>query len=215
MNHAFLEQFARIGKALSSPSRLELLDLICQSEKTVETLVRHSKLPLKNVSAQLKVLKSAGLIKARRDGKYILYSLSDPTVGMFWSNLQRFSSLQLTELRELSSMLRNDPGSLLGIDRKELVALAKKGEVTLIDVRPSDEFLAGHLPHAKSIPLSDLRVKLKQLPKGKEIVAYCRGPHCLFALEAVKLLRSRGYKARRLEDGVFEWKAAGLPIQVA
>lgn len=215
MNRAFLEQFARIGKALSSPSRLELLDLLCQSEKSVETLVEQSKIPLKNVSAQLKVLKKSGLVKARKEGKYVFYSLSDEKVGAFWSNLQEFSSRQLSDLREISAKLMSDPDSLVAVNRKELLSRARKDEVLVIDVRPGDEFAAGNIPYAKSLPLAELKAKLTQLPKDKEIVAYCRGPHCLFAVEAVKLLKRHGFKASRLDDGIQEWKAAGLPIQVA
>lgn len=215
MNQAFLEQFARIGKALSSPSRLELLDLLCQSEKSVETLVDHSKLPLKNVSAQLKVLKESGLVKARKEGKYVFYSLSDGKVGAFWSNLQEFSSRQLSELREIATQLISESDTLIGVSRKELLARARREEVIVIDVRPSDEFASGHIPFAKSLPLAELKLRLKQIPKGKEIVAYCRGPHCLFAVEAVRLLKRHGFKASRLDDGVQEWKAAGLPLEAA
>lgn len=215
MNRAFLEQFARIGKALSSPSRLELLDLLCQSEKTVETLVEQSKIPLKNVSAQLKVLKESGLVKARKEGKYVFYSLSDEQVGAFWSNLQEFSSRQLSDLRDISAKLMSEPDLLVAVNRKELLSRARKDEVLVIDVRPGDEFAAGHIPYAKSLPLAELKARLKQLPKDKEIVAYCRGPHCLFAVEAVRLLKRHGFKASRLDDGVQEWKAAGFSIHVA
>jgi rhodanese-related sulfurtransferase len=211
MRRAFLEQFARIGKAMASPSRLELLDLLSQSEKSVETLVEQSSLNLKNASAQLKILKDAGLVKARREGKYVFYSLSDETVGAFWSNLQEFSARRLAELQKLSTELMSDP-DLVGLSRKELLARAKRDEVLLLDVRPEDEFLAGHLPYAKSIPLAELKSRLSKLPKNKEIVAYCRGPHCLFAVEAVRLLKKSGHKAKRLDDGVQEWKAAGFPI---
>lgn len=196
---------------MASPSRLELLDLLCQSEKSVETLVEQSSLSLKNASAQLKVLKDAGLVKARREGKYIFYSLSDEKVGHFWSNLQEFSERQLIELQRLSSELLNDP-DLVGLSRKELVARAKNDEILLIDVRPEDEFRAGHLPYAQSVPLAELKSRLSKLPKNKEIVAYCRGPHCLFAVEAVRMLKKGGHKAKRLDDGVQEWRAAGFPV---
>lgn len=212
MNRSFLEQFARIGKALSSPVRLELLDLLCQSEKSVELLVEQSGQAVKNVSAQLKVLREAGLIKARRDGKYIFYSLSDEKVGAFWSNLQDFSARQLSELQMIAARLMSDSDKLESMDRAQLLARAKKEEIILIDVRPDDEYQAAHLPYARSIPLSDLKDRMKSLPKNKEIVAYCRGPHCLFAVEAVKYLKGKGYKAARLDDGIQEWKAAGLPV---
>ena len=214
MKMSFLEQFARIGKAMASPSRLELLDLLCQSEKSVETLVEQSSLTLKNVSAQLKVLKEAGLVRARREGKYIFYSVSDEKVAQFWSNLQDFSSRQLAELRQISSELMQD-SELVAVSRKELLAKAKRDEVLVIDVRPEDEYKSAHIPFAVSIPLAQLKAKLKKLPKDKEIVAYCRGPHCLFANEAVRLLKRGGFRAARLDDGVNEWKAAGMPVEAA
>lgn len=214
MKRAFLKQFARIGKAMSSPSRLELLDLLCQSEKTVETLVGQSSLTLKNASAQLKVLREAGLVKARREGKYVFYSLSDEKVGQFWSNLQDFSARRLVELKQISADLMND-SEAVGVSRKELLARAKREEVLVIDVRPEDEYRAARLPYAVSIPLSELKSKLAKLPKSKEIVAYCRGPHCVFAVEAVRILKRNGFQAKRLDDGVNEWKAAGMPVNVA
>lgn len=212
MKAVFLEQFARIGKALSSPSRLALIDLLCQSEKTVETLVEQSNLTLKNTSAQLRVLKEAGVIKSRKEGKYVFYSVSDPKVSEFWSSLQDFSGRQLSELREITAALVDESESS-GVNRKELLARAKRGEVIVLDVRPKDEFDSSHIPYALSVPLSELKAKLKQLPKNKEIVAYCRGPYCLLAVEAVRFLKKSGFKAVRLDDGVQEWKNAGLPIQ--
>lgn len=214
MKRSFLEQFARIGKAMASPSRLELLDLLCQSEKSVETLVEQSSLSLKNASAQLKVLREAGLVKARRDGKYVIYSVSDENVGQFWSSLQEFSARQLAELKQISADLMND-SEAIGVSRKELLVRAKREDVLVIDVRPEDEYRAAHLPYAVSIPLSELKSKLAKLPKNKEIVAYCRGPHCVFAVEAVRLLKKSGFQAKRLDDGVNEWKAAGMPLNVA
>jgi rhodanese-related sulfurtransferase/predicted transcriptional regulator len=214
MKAVFLKQFARIGKALASPSRLELIDLLCQSEKTVETLVSQSNLTLKNASAQLKVLREAGLVKARKDGKYVYYSISDEKVAAFWSNLQDFSSRQLADLQHIAAKLVNEPGELIAIDRKELLKRARKEEIIVLDVRPHDEYSAAHLPYAISLPLDELKAKLKQIPKDKEIVAYCRGPYCLMAVEAVRFLKSKGYKAVRLDDGVQEWKASGLPIHV-
>jgi len=212
MHRSFLEQFARIGKALSSHVRLELLDLLCQGEKSVELLVEQSGHSMKNVSAQLKGLKEAGLIKARREGKHVFYSLSDEKVGAFWSNMQEFSARQLSELQVIAAKLLDGSERLESVDRKELMARAKKEDVILIDVRPEDEFAAAHLPYARSIPLSKLKEHLKGLPKNKEIVAYCRGPHCLYAAEAVKVLRSKGYRASRLDDGIQEWKAAGQMV---
>jgi rhodanese-related sulfurtransferase len=212
MKPIFLEQFARIGKALSSPSRLALLDLLSQSEKSVELLVSQTNLTLKNASAQLRVLKEAGLVTSRKEGKYVYYGLSDEKVGEFWSALQDFSARQLSELHTAMATLIKDDSSLLGVDRRFLLARAKRSEIIVLDVRPRDEFASAHLPYAISIPLTELKAKLKQLPKGKEIVAYCRGPYCLLAAEAVQLLKRNGFKAARLDDGVQEWKRAGLPL---
>lgn len=213
MKAVFLEQFARIGKALSSPSRLALLDLLCQSEKTVETLVAQSNLTLKNASAQLKVLREAGLVRARKDGKYVYYSVSDEKVAAFWSNVQDFSSRQLADLQKVAAKLISEPEALTAVDRKELLSRARKEEVIVLDVRPKDEYDTAHLPYAISLPLDELKAKLKQIPKNKGIVAYCRGPYCLLAVEAVRFLKSKGFKAVRLDDGIQEWKAAGLPVQ--
>lgn len=212
MKPVFLEQFARIGKALSSPSRLALLDLLCQSEKSVETLVEQSGLELKNVSAQLRVMKEAGLVRSRKDGKYVFYSITDEKVAEFWSTLQEFSSRQLAELQTVAKSLVAGGETLERVNRKALLARIRKGEVIVLDVRPSDEFEASHLPFAISVPLEELKAKLKTLPKSKEIVAYCRGPYCLMSVEAVRLLKAKGYRAFRLEDGVREWKTVGLSL---
>lgn len=213
MKPVFLQQFARIGKALSSPSRLSLLDLLCQSEKSVETLVDQSGLELKNVSAQLRIMKEAGLLRSRKEGKYVFYSISDEKVADFWSTLQEFSSRQLAQLQTIATTLIASEDTLERVDRKALLARMKKGDVIVLDVRPSDEYDAAHLPFAVSIPLDELKAKLKGLPKNKEIVAYCRGPYCLISVEAVKILKSRGYKAARLDDGIREWKRAGFSVE--
>lgn len=213
MKSVFLKQFARIGKTLSSPSRLALLDLLCQSEKSVETLVEQSGFELKNVSAQLRVLKEARLVRSRKDGKYIFYSITDEKVAEFWNILQEFSFQQLSELRMIAKSLVAGGETLERVNRKSLLARMHKGEVIVLDVRPSDEFDAGHLPFALSIPLEELKAKMKMLPKSKEIVAYCRGPYCLLSVEAVKLLKAKGYQAFRLEDSVREWKMAELKVE--
>jgi rhodanese-related sulfurtransferase len=215
MKAVFLDQFARIGKALSNPSRLALLDLLCQCEKSVEVLVEQSHLSLKNTSAQLKVLREAGLITARKDGKNIFYSLSNEQVAKFWSNLQEFSSRQLAELQIVAKEFISDEDALVGVNRKELIRRARLGDVTIIDVRPNDEYLASHIPFAISLPLEQLKARLKSLPKNREIVAYCRGPYCLLAVEAVRLLKRYGFRAARLEDGIHDWKSHGLPVHPA
>jgi rhodanese-related sulfurtransferase len=212
MKAVFLEQFARVGKAISSPSRLELLDLLCQSEKSVETLVSQSGLTLKNASAQLRVMREAGLITSRRDGKYIYYRISDRKVADFWSEFQKFSRHQLAELQTFALDLTKNTEEIEQVGRKTLLARAKRGEVVVIDVRPPDEYEAGHLPFALSVPLNELESKLKRLPKNKRIVAHCRGPYCLMAVEAVKLLNRKGFDAQRLDLGVNEWSSAGFPV---
>jgi rhodanese-related sulfurtransferase/DNA-binding MarR family transcriptional regulator len=212
MRPIFLEQFARIGKALSSPNRLALLDLLCQSEKTVETLVVQSNLTLKNTSAQLKVMKDAGLLKSRRDGKFIYYSLNDRQVSEFWTSLQSFASRHLCELQKITAKLIADGEGVSGVNREELMTGAKSGEVIVLDVRPVDEYESDHIPFAISVPLADLKKRMKELPKETEIVAYCRGPYCLLAVEAVRILRRSGYQAVRMEEGVQEWRSAELQI---
>ncbi len=207
------EQFSRTTKALSSPKRIELLDLLSQGEKTVETLAQQASLGIKNTSAQLKELKAALLVDSRRDGKYIYYRLARTTVADLLLNLQKFNESQFVEIQKIASESFDDKTELHAINRKQLLAKAKKGEVVLLDVRPSDEFDYAHLPFAVSIPISDLQKELKSLPKGKQIVAYCRGPYCFFATEAVELLTKKGFKASRLKDSVHEWASYGLPIE--
>ena len=213
MNKLFLDQFSRIGKALSNPARLALLDLLCQSEKSVETLVSQSRMTLKNVSAQLRVLKDAGLIKARKDGKYVFYSVAHTDVSEFWLLMQKFGSSQIKELQQITSELIKAPDRLVAVDREQLMKKAKSQHIIIIDVRPGDEYMAAHLPYAISIPLGDLKKRLKDLPKNKKIVAYCRGPVCLMSQEAVQLLKKQGFSAVRLDDGVQDWKNSGLPLE--
>jgi len=207
------EQFSRTTKALSSPKRLDLLDLLSQGEKTVEALAEHANLGIKNASAQLKELKSALLVDSRRDGKYIYYRLARTAVADFLLSLRTFNESQFLEIQKIASESFGDKIELRATDRKQLLAKAKKGEIILLDVRPTDEFDHAHLPYAVSIPISELQKNLKKLPKGKEIVAYCRGPYCFFATEAVELLTKKGFKASRLKDSVHEWAYYGLPIE--
>jgi len=207
------EQVARIGKAAASPKRLELLELLCQGEKTVEVLSEQANLDVKSTSAHLKELKAARLVHARKAGKYVHYRLADEAVGRFWVALRTLAEGRLLELQEVVTEFLADPKQLAPLDRKAVLGRARQGEVIMIDVRPADEFEAGHLPYARSIPVSELRKRLSELPRNKEIVAYCRGPFCLMASDAVALLRQKGFRAGRLEDGVAEWRSAGLPIE--
>jgi rhodanese-related sulfurtransferase/DNA-binding MarR family transcriptional regulator len=207
------EQVARIGKAAASPKRLELIELLCQGEKTVEALAEQADVDVKSASAHLKALKAARLVSARKEGKYVRYRLADESVARFWVALRTLAEGRLLELRQVVSEFLSDPHQLAPLDRRTVLGRARQGEAVVIDVRPAEEFAAGHLPFARSIPLAELRRRLSELPRRKEIVAYCRGPFCLFATDAVALLRQKGFRAGRLEDGVAEWRAAGLPIE--
>jgi rhodanese-related sulfurtransferase/DNA-binding CsgD family transcriptional regulator len=210
---AIYEQFARIGKATASPRRLEILDLLCQGEKTVEELAEHARIDIKNASAHIKVLRAARLLDSRRDGKHVYYRLADPAVGSFWLSLRSLAEHRLSEIREAVQVYFAQPESMHAVDRRTLLARARRGDVVVLDVRPADEYATGHLPHARSLPLPELKRRLATLPRGKQIVAYCRGPYCVLSLEAVEFLRRRGFRAIRLDDGVLEWRAAGMPIE--
>ncbi|HEX8010732.1 MAG TPA: metalloregulator ArsR/SmtB family transcription factor [Casimicrobiaceae bacterium] len=204
------EQVARIGKAAASPKRLELIELLCQGEKTVEALAQQADLDVKSTSAHLKELKAARLVHPRKVGKYVRYRLADPAVARFWVALRTLAEGRLLELREVVRKFLADPKQLAPLDRRAVLGRARQGEVVVIDVRPAEEFAAGHLPLARSLPLAELKKRLNELPRNKEIVAYCRGPFCFMASDAVALLRRHGFKAGRIEGGVAEWHAAGL-----
>lgn len=206
------EQVARIGKALASPKRLELLEVLAQSEKTVEALSAELSIDIKLASSHLKALRGARLVDSRRDGKYVLYRLSGRDVSELWVNLREVAEEHLLELRMAIDEMVAQPQKLSKIDRKDLLSQAKRGEVIVIDVRPEGEYEAAHLPFARSMPLEELERRLSELPRRREIVAYCRGPFCMLSDEAVKLLHARGYKATKILDGVSEWQAAGLPV---
>jgi rhodanese-related sulfurtransferase len=207
------EQFARIGRAIASPQRLELLDLLCQCEKTVETLARQASLSVANTSRHLQILRGAHLVETRKEGLHVYYRLADENVCEFLYSLRRLAESRLAEIDRLIADYFGNRDELKPIDRKKLLQRAKRGEIAVLDVRPRDEYLAGHLPYARSIPLSELKKRLKELSPTQEIVAYCRGPYCVLAQEAVKILRARGFRAIRLEDGILEWKKAGLPVE--
>jgi rhodanese-related sulfurtransferase len=207
------EQFARIGRAVSSPKRLEILDLLCQGEKSVEVLADQAALNVGNASAHLKALRAARLVDTRREGQFIFYRVADPSVCEFWLALRALGEKRLAEVRDVAREFFTDREQLSPLDRRELLARARKGDVIVLDVRPEDEYRAGHLPFARSVPVDELERKLSSLPRNREIVAYCRGPYCVWAYEAVSLLRRKGYRATRFEDGVAEWRTAGLPLE--
>lgn len=213
MKNLLYEQVSRVSKALASPKRLELIELLCQCEKSVETLARESDMSVKLASAHLRALRAGRLVETRKDGKYVLYRLADPGVADLWVLLRSVAEERLLDLQMALRSLMEARASLVGVDRKSILRQARDGEVIVIDVRPEGEFAAGHLPYARSLPLTELRKRLKQLPKDKPVVAYCRGPFCMMAQDAVALLQKRGYRAQQLEDGVAEWRARGLPIE--
>ncbi|MEQ1668514.1 MAG: metalloregulator ArsR/SmtB family transcription factor [Sulfuriferula sp.] len=206
------EQVARIGKAASSPKRLELVEILCQGEKSVEQLAADAEISVKLVSAHLKELKSARLVVARRDGKNMYYSLVDSHVADLWVMLRELAEERLLELQMAMQELVTRPEELSPISGADLLAQAQLGEVFVIDVRPQSEYAVAHLPFARSIPVAELKQRLNELPADKAVVAYCRGPFCLMAKEAVAVLVNAGINATRLEDGVAEWRLQGLPL---
>lgn len=210
---AIYEQIARIGKAAASPSRLELLDLLTQGPKTVEALARHTGQALANTSHHLKVLRGARLVEAEKAGLYVTYRLADDQVGDFLLDLRKLAQARLADMERVSRQYLEQRGALEAISDDELLRRVRAGDVTVVDVRPREEYLAGHIPGALSLPLADLKASVRQLPKNRDVVAYCRGPYCVMALDAVNLLRRRGFRAHRMEHGVLEWRARGWRVE--
>jgi rhodanese-related sulfurtransferase len=210
---ALFDEFARVGKALASGRRIELLDVLANGERTVEGLARERGLSVANTSQHLQVLRQAGLVSTRRDGNSIHYRLATPEVFELWRALRTLAASRLAEVERLAAAYLGARDGLAPVTRQELARrLADGEELVVVDVRPPEEHAAGHLPGAVSIPLSELRERLAELPGDREIVAYCRGPFCAFAHEAIAVLTDAGLTARRLEDGLPEWAAAGLPV---
>lgn len=207
-------QFARIGHAVSSPKRIELLDLLTQGEKTVEQLAEQSSTPLKNTSAHLRVLRQARLVETRRDGAYVYYRLATDQVSEFLSELQALARSRLAEVEQAATLYIDGRDAMEPVTLGELRRRLRDGDVTVIDVRPRDEYRAGHIPGALSLPVDELKRRLREIPKSREVVAYCRGPYCVYSVEAVEVLRKRGYTARRADEGFPAWRAHGLPVAV-
>jgi DNA-binding transcriptional ArsR family regulator len=207
------EQVARIGKATSSPKRLELMELLAQGEKSVEVLADELSITIKLASAHLKALKEARLVTARKDGKFVYYRLAGEDVGNLWVAMREVAQEHLVELRVALDQIASAPDKLASVSRRQFMEQAKRGEIIVIDVRPRAEFDHAHLPFARSMPLEEIAQRIAELPKNTEIVAYCRGPFCLFSEEAVQLLKSKGHKVSKLLDGVAEWTSAGMPIE--
>lgn len=208
------EQFARMGKALASPHRLELLDVLSQGERTVEALAGETGMSVANASQHLQILRAARLVETRRAGVSIYYRLAGEQVGTLWLQLRACGEEHLAEIDQLVTTFLQDRTSFRPVTVDELREAMHEERVILLDVRPQEEYQAGHLPGAHSIPVTELEARLTELPQEREIVAYCRGPYCVFADEAVSLLRTHGYSAHRLEEGVPEWRQLGLPIEV-
>lgn len=207
------EQFARLGKAISAPKRLELLDLLCQGPRTVEALAEQASVSVANASQHLQVLRAARLVEAEKKGLYVEYRLANDEVSSFFLALRGLAESQLAEVDQVARQYFEKRGAMEAIEGDELMRRVKNGEVTVLDVRPSEEYRAGHIPGALSIPVSELKTRLKELSKTREIVAYCRGPYCVMAVEAVELLRRKGFNAHRMEQGVVDWRARGWRIE--
>ena len=208
-------QFGRIGKALSSPHRLEILELLAQAERTVDSLATEIGLSLANTSQHLQALRQAALVENRKDGLFVSYRLSDPTVFELCTAVRTVAERQLADLERLVREHFGDRSDAEAVEMNELLKRARSKGVVVLDTRPPSEYAAGHIAGAISVPVDDLQRRLRQLPKGKEYVAYCRGPYCVYADRAVEILRSNGRRARRLREGFPEWRAAGLPVELS
>ncbi len=206
------QQFARIGDALGSPRRIELLDLLAQGEKTVERLAEQAAMPVKNTSAHLRVLRQARLVETRRNGTFVHYRLAGDDVFDLLRALQIAARNRLAEVEQVTNLYLTRRDALEPVTGEELRRLVREGGVTVLDARPREEYEAGHIPGALSVPVDELERRLSAIPADREVIAYCRGPYCVFALEAVTLLRERGYRARRAEDGLPEWRSSGMPV---
>ena len=207
------EQFARIGKAVASAKRIELLDLLSQGERHVEALAQAANISVANTSQHLQILRASRLVETEKSGVFVTYKLADQSVAEFVRQLRMLAENRLAELEQTTRSFLEGRIGFDPVNRQQLLRRVRKGEVTVLDVRPAEEFRAGHLPRALSLPLEDLEARMKDLPKDREIVAYCRGPYCVMAIEAVARLRERGFRAVRLDMGVVDWRAQGFPVE--
>lgn len=209
---AIYEQFARIGKAVSSPKRLELVDLLCQGERTVEVLAIETGLTVANASQHLQVLRATRLVEAEKVGLFVSYRLADQAVCEFFRAMRMLAESRLAEVEQIKRRFLNGREGMEPVDRSALIKRVREGEVIVLDVRPFEEYNAGHIPGAISIPLKELKRHLSELPHDQEIVAYCRGPYCVLAIQAVEMLRANGFNAVRLEEGIQDLRTMGFPI---
>jgi rhodanese-related sulfurtransferase/DNA-binding transcriptional ArsR family regulator len=211
--HDLFSQFARVGKALANGNRLELLEFLAQGERSVDELAKVSGLSVANTSQHLQKLRQSGLVSSRKEGLKVFYSISNDDVLELLNNLRRVAERELADVGKLIDTYLTVKDELEPIEREELLERVNNDLVTIIDVRPVEEFNAGHVPGAINVPLSELQKHLDELGSAEEVVAYCRGPHCILAFEAVARLRKHGIDARRMEDGFPEWKHAGMPVE--
>ena len=207
-------QLARIGQSLASGPRLEILDLLCQGPRTVEVIADEVGQSVANTSHHLQALRRARLVEGERDGTHVLYRLADEEVCEFFRSLRRLAESRLLEIQAVTRQFLEERGALEPVDIEALITRVRSGEVTVLDVRPTEEYAAGHIPGALSVPLADLKQRLGELSRDREIVAYCRGPYCILAVEAVSLLRRKGYRAIRLEEGISDWRARGFQVEM-
>lgn len=212
MKDGLYEQFARIGKAVAHPKRIELLDVLCQGERSVEVLAAAVAATVVNTSAHLRVLREARLVATRKEGTRVFYRLADDAVCEFYFSLRDLASDRYAEVDRIVRDFFDARDELEPVNRDELLSRVSEGAIIVLDVRPREEYEAGHISGAVSVPLADLKGRMASLPRGAEVVAYCRGPYCVLAPQALEMLRKRGFTARRLEDGFPEWRRAGLPV---
>ncbi|WP_038054043.1 metalloregulator ArsR/SmtB family transcription factor [Thioalkalivibrio sp. ALJ1] len=208
------DQVARIARAAASPKRLELIEVLVQGEKSVEQLAADAEMSVKLTSAHLKQLRQARLVEVRREGRRMFYRLVEQHVADFWVLLRTLAEERLLELQAATRKMAEGPGELAPMAGAELLDQARRGDLIVLDVRPGMEYANGHLPYARSIPVNELRTRLGELPKDRPVVAYCRGPYCLMAREAVEILGEHGIHASRFDDGIAEWRYQGLPLEM-
>jgi len=209
---ALFDAFADVAKAMASGRRAEIVDLLAQGERSVEEIAGEIGQSVANTSHHLRAMAQSGVLRTRREGTRIHYRLASDRVGELWAALRSVAAEHVAGIERLAEDYLGDRSRLEAVDRQELAARLEAGDVVVLDVRPAPEFTAGHISGARSVPVAELRQQLRSLPKDVDVVAYCRGPYCVYADDAVRMLRRRGYRARRLEDGFPEWKRAGLPV---
>ena len=209
------EQIARISKAAAAPKRLELLDLLSQGPRTVEVLADLAAITVGNASQHLKILRAARLVEAQKQGVYVEYRLANEEVASFFVALRTLAQSRLAEVERITREYLDRRSALESVEGDELVRRVRSGEVTVLDVRPAEEYEAGHIPGARSIPVGEVAARLKEIPRDREVVAYCRGPYCVMAVEAVEILRDKGFRAHRMEQGVADWRAHGWRVATA